>query len=281
VLEVLAVIAIVAYVIGRQLLGESLRGKRVILLPAVLAVIGVTRLGGSGHPVRTVDVVCLAVSALIALGIGLGQGAMMRLEARDGGLWGRMPARSLLLWAALIASRVAMTVLASALGAHVAASSAPIILLLGVNRLGQAAVITRRALNSGIPFAKEKDGSVFLAGRLEGLGSRFTSPGGAPTGSRPHDTYDTYDTHGTYEAHGTHEARDARDARGGYGEPHTYGGPGPYDARSPYDAPDARRRDDRSGYSAGPANALGGLGASLRDLRAVRRQARRSSRGHR
>ena len=49
-LEVLAVIAIVAYVIGRQLLGEALRGKRVIALPAVLAVIGLTRLGGGGHP---------------------------------------------------------------------------------------------------------------------------------------------------------------------------------------------------------------------------------------
>lgn len=181
-LEVLAVIAIVAYVIGRQLLGESLRGKRVILLPAILTVVGLTRLGGSGHHVRAVDVACLAVSGVIALAIGLGQGAMMRLEERDGGLWGRMPARSLLLWAALIASRVGMTVLAGSLGAHVAASSAPIVLLLGVNRLGQAAVITRRALSSGIRFAQERDGSVFLSGRLQGLASPGPAAGRtAPT----------------------------------------------------------------------------------------------------
>ncbi|MGO8883935.1 MAG: hypothetical protein ACLPUO_18575 [Streptosporangiaceae bacterium] len=44
VLQVLAVVAIVAYVIGRQLKGEPLRGKRVVLLPAILAVIGVVDL---------------------------------------------------------------------------------------------------------------------------------------------------------------------------------------------------------------------------------------------
>ncbi|MDX6355501.1 MAG: hypothetical protein QOF98_2404, partial [Streptomyces sp.] len=47
-LEVLVVIAIVAYVIGRQVLGEPLRGKRVVLLPVILTVIGLTRLNSGG-----------------------------------------------------------------------------------------------------------------------------------------------------------------------------------------------------------------------------------------
>ena len=239
-LEVLAVIAIVAYVIGRQLLGESLRGKRVILLPAVLTVIGLTRLGGSGHHVTAVDVACLAVSGVIALAIGLGQGAMMRLEERDGGLWGRMPVGGLLLWAALIASRVTMTVLAGALGAHVAASSAPIVLLLGVNRLGQAAVITRRALNSGIPFAREKDGSVFLAGRLQGLASP-----GAPTRPAP----DAYGASMGQEAYDVPRGRNAYDR---------------------YDAPAPRRP--------APAAPSATLGAALRDIRSARRQDRHDRR---
>lgn len=81
VVTTLAVIAIVAYVIGRQLLGESLRGKRVIALPAILA-----------------------------------------------------------------------------------ASGAPTLLLLGINRLGQAAVVAARALAASIPFAPEKDGSAFPGG---------------------------------------------------------------------------------------------------------------------
>jgi hypothetical protein len=47
VIRVLAVIAVIGYVIGRQLMGEPLRGKRVVL-----------------------------------------QGRMMRLECRNGALWG-------------------------------------------------------------------------------------------------------------------------------------------------------------------------------------------------
>jgi hypothetical protein len=90
---VLAVIAVVGYVIGRQLMGEPLRGKRVVLLPVILAVIGVIDLGQHGHHVEPVDIVCLVISGLIAVTIGLLQGRMMRLESRNGVLWGQMPGR--------------------------------------------------------------------------------------------------------------------------------------------------------------------------------------------
>jgi hypothetical protein len=168
VLEVLVVITIVAYVIGRQVLGEPLRGKRVMLLPVILTVIGLTRLNSGGHTVQADDVAFLVAGAVVALAIGAAQGSVMRLEARDGGLWGRMPLRGLWLWVALVGARVALTVLASASGAHVAASTAPIVLLLGVNRLGQAAIITLRAQAAGIPFSPEKDGKVFLDRRTGG-----------------------------------------------------------------------------------------------------------------
>lgn len=164
-IDVLAVIAVAVFVIGRQLLGEPLRGRRVLLLPAVLTVVGATRLGGHGA-VGAADVAFLAAGALAAVGIGAAQGATMRLEHRDGGLWGRVPPRGLWWWAALVGARVALTVLAGAAGAHLAASTAPIVLMLGLNRLGQAGVITLRAVGAGIPFAPEKDGRVFLADRM-------------------------------------------------------------------------------------------------------------------
>ena len=49
VIGVLAVIAIVGYVTGRQLIGEPLRGKRVVVLPLILAVAGVADLGEHGR----------------------------------------------------------------------------------------------------------------------------------------------------------------------------------------------------------------------------------------
>jgi hypothetical protein len=178
VIRVLAVIAVIGYVIGRQLMGEPLRGKRVVLLPLILAVAGAADLGTHGRHVRPADVVCLVISGLIAVTIGLLQGRKIRLESRDGALWGQMPVRGLWLWALLVGSRLIMTVIALAVGAKVAGSSAPIIMLLGINRLGQAAIVMRHALATGIPFAPEKDGRSFLSGQIGGAVPR--PPGQTP-----------------------------------------------------------------------------------------------------
>jgi hypothetical protein len=162
VLDIVAVVAIVAYVIGKQLLGEHLRGRRLILLPVVLVAVGLSQLVGHGHHAGTTDIVLIAVSAVVASTIGVIQGALMHLEARDGTLWGRMPLRSLWLWMALVGSRIVVDVIAHGAGAYLAASTAPIILTLGINRLAQAAVVAPRALAAGIPFTPERNGSTFL-----------------------------------------------------------------------------------------------------------------------
>jgi hypothetical protein len=181
VFEVLAVVAIVGYVIGRQLRGEALRGKRLIVLPVVLTAIGASDLGKHSHrDLRSADVVCIAISAVIAAVIGLAQGSKMRLETRDGALWGQMQMASLWLWLGLLVSRAVMTGVASGLHAHVAASTTPILLILGVNRLAQAVVIAARALTMGTPFAPEKDGKAFLANVFGAVqGPVGTTVGGA------------------------------------------------------------------------------------------------------
>jgi hypothetical protein len=171
ILPIVAVIAIVAYVIGRQLIGEPLRGKRVVLLPAILAIIGVADLGGGhdhGHTVQPVDVVCLVAGGLVVAAIGVAQGLALHLESRNGSLWGQMAPKALWLWLLLIVSRVVMIAIADGVHAHVAASSATILLMLGINRLAQAAVVVPRALAAGIPFAPEKDGNVFMSGLTSG-----------------------------------------------------------------------------------------------------------------
>ena len=187
VIRVLVVMAVIGYVIGRQLMGEPLRGKRVVLLPVILAVAGVADLGTHGRHVEPADVVCLVISGLIAVTIGLLQGRMIRLESRNGALWGQMPVRGLWLWALLVGSRLIMTVIALAVGAKVAGSSAPIIMLLGINRLGQAAIVMRHALATGIPFAPEKDGRSFLSGFLSGqLSGAASRPPGPASPYPPH-----------------------------------------------------------------------------------------------
>jgi hypothetical protein len=152
---------VIGVVIAGQLKGMALRARRVVLLPAVLMVLGLVSLAGS-HDVRPDDVLCILASTVMAAAIGFGQGAVMHLEARDGALWGRLPPRGLWLWAVLVVSRVVVTVVAVALGAKAASSTDSIILVLGVNRLAQAAVIAARAIAAGVPFAPEHDGKTLF-----------------------------------------------------------------------------------------------------------------------
>jgi hypothetical protein len=162
-LTVLAVIGIVVYVIGKQLVGSALSGKRLVVLPAVLTVIGIVEISGSKSPLHVIDVVLLVASASIAVAIGAILGAITRLERRDGYLWAQLPKHGLWLWGGLFASRLAITGIADVSGAHLAAGTSAILLTLGLNRVAQALVVVPRAIAAGIPFAPEKDGSVFGA----------------------------------------------------------------------------------------------------------------------
>jgi hypothetical protein len=168
-LEIVAVIAIIGFVIYQQLAGQKVAGRRLIVLPAVLTVVGFLSLHGAGQ-LHTADYLWLTVGAAGSLGIGLAFGAVTRLSARDGVLFAKLPARGLWLWAALLGWRVLVMVIAAHTGGHVAASTAPLLFTLGLNRLGQAAVIASRAMLAGIPFAPEKDGRTFRAGAFTGTG---------------------------------------------------------------------------------------------------------------
>jgi hypothetical protein len=161
VLTVLVAIGIIVYVIGQQVVGCALRGRRVVVLPAVLIVVGILDITGSkSHPDAT-DLALLAVGGAIAIAIGIALGTITRVERRDGYLWAQLPMSGLWLWGGLIVTRVAITVIAHASGAHVAAGTTAILLTLGLNRAAQALVVVPRAIAAGIPFAPEKDGRVF------------------------------------------------------------------------------------------------------------------------
>jgi hypothetical protein len=166
-LEILVIIGIIGFVIYQQIAGQKVQGKRLVVLPAVLTIVGFLDLHGAKH-LHPADYVWLTVGAAGSLLIGLAFGAIMRLGSRDGVLWAKMPLRGLWLWVALIAWRGLIMVIAARAGAHVAASTAPLLFTLGLNRLGQGAVIGTRATLAGIPFAPEKDGSTFLSGRSNG-----------------------------------------------------------------------------------------------------------------
>ena len=165
-IEILAVVGLICLIVFRQLQGEPLRGRRTVLLPAILTVIGYADLHKEAAHIGGADLACLIVGVAGSVVIGLGFGAVTRLQERDGFLWAQLPKYGLWLWGALFAWRGLDLFIASAMHAHVAASSSTLLFSLGVNRLAQAAVILPRALRLGVPFAPEKDGSSFLSGTV-------------------------------------------------------------------------------------------------------------------
>jgi hypothetical protein len=154
-LEILVVIAIVGFVLYQQLKGQALRLKRAVVLPAVVTVIGFVDLRHAGH-LRPADVLWLTVGAAGAIAIGLALGVITRVYSRDGVLWARLPMAGLWLWGGLVAWRVLIMLVAKGMDAEVAGSVTPLLFMLGLNRLAQAAVVVPRATASGIPIAPDQ-----------------------------------------------------------------------------------------------------------------------------
>ncbi len=134
VLLVLAVIVVIGSVIVRQLRANHSAASESCCLPVILIVVGAINLHGSSH-LKTIDIVCIAASAAVAIAIGAGQGVVMHLQSRDGGLWGRMPARGLWWWPRSSTSRVVMAIVAGAIGAKTASSVDSFFLCSASNRL--------------------------------------------------------------------------------------------------------------------------------------------------
>ena len=206
-LEILAVIGIIGFVIFKQVRGEALRGKRAVLLPAILTVIGFTNLhAANGAHLQRADIICIVIGAIGSALIGLGFGAITRLESRGGYLWAQLPVWGLWLWGAMFAWRAVSYVLAVSMHAHVAASSSTLLFGLGLNRLAQAAVVVPRAMSMGVPFAPEKDGSSFLSGLFEN--------GGPQPAREQSNVYP--------QQKNVHDVRDREEYENGYGRDNDY-----------------------------------------------------------
>src|SRR5690349_19253767 len=120
---VLVGLAAVGYVLVSRYRGQRLNARRLLMLPAVLTVIGAVQVSGVAHRgFRAVDLVLLAVGVFVSAALGLARGATVVVSTRNGQPWLRYRRLTLGLWGATFAVRAAMTGVAVAFGATVAAS---------------------------------------------------------------------------------------------------------------------------------------------------------------
>lgn len=142
---VLLVLAAIGYVLVSRMKGQPVNARRLLVLPGVLTAIGALQLAGvMSAGFRPLDAVLLAVGLLVAAGLGVARGATVAVSIRDGGPWLRYRPATLLLWAATVAVRVLLTLLAHST-AMVAASGPAVLLTVGITLFAEGAMVAGRA----------------------------------------------------------------------------------------------------------------------------------------
>lgn len=175
VLDILVALAVVAWVIGRQLTWQVVSQSNVWRMPAILAIVGVVMLVQTKGltSVSPLDVLILLGELVLALAIGTSMGFMAKFRSRpqtaadikrkDGvqvhdpnitvtesrtGAWGAA------LWVVMIALRIGIELLANHyFPSALLASTGTILLVVAANRAARALVITTRLQRhlTGIP----------------------------------------------------------------------------------------------------------------------------------
>jgi uncharacterized protein GlcG (DUF336 family) len=145
----LLVLAAVGYVLTSRWHGRPINPRRLLLMPAVLSGYGLLQFtGAAGRGLRAVDVVVIAAGAAVAALMGLARAVTVAVYVRDGQPWMRYRPATLALWAATLATRLAVTAISIAIGSSAGATRWPAILLsVGVTLLAEGIVVTRRGFS--------------------------------------------------------------------------------------------------------------------------------------
>lgn len=153
-ISLLVGLALFVWIIGKQLTWQPVQPARMLRMPLILAAVGLVSLAqahASGPTV--VDAAAIAVELMMSLGFGALMGRLSVLRVADGT---RRSDRSVAwetrtgwigaaLWIVLIAVRIGTEVGAAELGAHLAASTGVLLLVVAANRAARGLVILAQA----------------------------------------------------------------------------------------------------------------------------------------
>lgn len=166
VVTVLVVAAFAVLMIVRRLAGQPVQAKRLFLLPLIMLAIGVYEVVKGGSEVPASLWLSIVVTGALSVVLGMARGATLRLYERDGALWQRYTWVTFVVWGAsfvvrfgvraLIGGDAAYRTAIAHGGLHGATGSTLIMSMLvtsGLGFLGEALVVTPRALRLGVPFA--------------------------------------------------------------------------------------------------------------------------------
>jgi hypothetical protein len=152
----LVALVVIVLVMARRFAGEPLEARRLILPPVLLLAFGayaLSKVDFGGVHKAVVDGAVLGAGAVIAVLGGLVRGLTVRVYVQNGHVWYRYTLLTAGVWVALIALRLGQTLAGRVFGADQAVLAAGLLMVLGLSFLGEAAIVARRAMATGAPFA--------------------------------------------------------------------------------------------------------------------------------
>lgn len=175
-IEIILVVAVVCYILIRRLMGEPAEGKRMLLLPAILTVVGIVNITKLTQ--TPVSVTFLVASAVFSMVLGLLRGRSIRLFPQDGLVFMRYSWVTVALWAANLGGKFGANIILRVADPHAVASvSSGLYLTLGAGMLCEGVVVLGKALHTDghIMWAKGKKGQPHtMSPFLDALQGRIT-----------------------------------------------------------------------------------------------------------
>ena len=185
-LTIVLAVAAVGWVLWSRMKGQPLQAKRLLVLPVVLTVLGITELTGSLAPHLTAnDIGFLVLGAGLSAVLGAARGATIELYPLGGELWQRYRPATVALWITLIAARLIVMVIAGAAHASAGGGTSSLLLTLGLSLLAEAAIVAPRALSTGLPLAAGHQDSGRPGPARSGPSPASGFPGMTPPPQRP------------------------------------------------------------------------------------------------
>jgi len=145
--DLLLGLVLIAYISSRQLRWRPVDPARIFKLPLILSVVGVVLMAKQATTIHTADIVILGVSAALAATSGLLMGGITRFRPSPtvpGAVESRSGWLGVAIWFGLIAVRIGLDVAGHRMGSTLATSTGTILVIVGLNRLISALVVSAR-----------------------------------------------------------------------------------------------------------------------------------------
>ena len=143
--EIVLILAAVGYLLIRRVLGEPAQAKRMLVLPVVLSLIGLSDV--SGEVKTPLSLLFLVATAAISVVLGALRGASVRISQRDGLAFVRYTGATVLLWVVNLAIKFGANLALGAIDPQDAgAVGNSLLLTLGLGILAEGLVVLYRAL---------------------------------------------------------------------------------------------------------------------------------------